>query len=122
MDRSHSDGIFQRMRQISMRLFLCVVVLAAILPVVGCTDGGSRAGQEGHASHKNSDNVKVALRPEHDSGAIENQVAYGYSVLASGPGGCSASSLAEKAAAQPLAKGPTGRPSAPEPEGPPRFP
>jgi hypothetical protein len=56
------------MRQISMRLFLCVVVLAAILPMVGCTDGGSQAEQEGHASHKNSDNVKVALRPEHDSG------------------------------------------------------
>jgi hypothetical protein len=56
------------MRQISMRLFLCVVVLAAILTMVGCTEGGSQAGQEGHVSHKNSDNVKVALRPEHDSG------------------------------------------------------
>ena len=51
-----------------MRLFLFVVVLVAILPMVGCTDGGSQAEQEGHASHKNSDNVKVALRPEHDSG------------------------------------------------------
>jgi hypothetical protein len=56
------------MRQISMRLFLCIVVLTAILPMVGCTDGGSQAEQEGHASHKNSDNVKVALRPEHHSG------------------------------------------------------
>jgi hypothetical protein len=56
------------MRQISMRLFLCVVVLTVILPMVGCTDGGSHAEQEGHASHKNSDNVKVALRPDHDSG------------------------------------------------------
>ena len=68
MYRSHSDGIFQRMRQISMRLFLCVVVLAVILTMVGCTEGGSQAGQEGPASHKNSDNVKVASRPEHDSG------------------------------------------------------
>jgi hypothetical protein len=51
-----------------MRLYLCVVVLTAISPMVGCTDGGSRAEQEGHASHKNSDNVKVALHPEHDSG------------------------------------------------------
>jgi hypothetical protein len=51
-----------------MRLFLFVVVLVAILPMVGCTDGGSQAEQEGRASHKNSDNVKVALRPEHDSG------------------------------------------------------
>jgi hypothetical protein len=56
------------MRQISMRPFLCAVVLAAILPMVGCTDGRSQAEQEGHASHKNSDSVKVALRPEHDSG------------------------------------------------------
>jgi hypothetical protein len=56
------------MRQISMRLFLCVVVLTAILPMVGCTDGGSQTEQEGHASHKNNDNVKVALHPEHDSG------------------------------------------------------
>jgi hypothetical protein len=46
-----------------MRLFLCVVVLTAILPMVGCTDGGSQAEQEGHASHKNSDNVTLALRP-----------------------------------------------------------
>src|SRR5215218_9960940 len=68
MYRSRSDGIFQLMRQISMRLFLCVVVLAAILPMVGCTDGGSPAEQEDHASHNNSDNIKVALRPEHDSG------------------------------------------------------
>jgi hypothetical protein len=56
------------MRQISMRLYLCVVVLTVILPMVGCTDGGSQAEQEGHASQKNSDNVKVALRPDHDSG------------------------------------------------------
>jgi hypothetical protein len=56
------------MRQIPMRLLLCVVVLAAVLPMVGCTDGGSQAEQEGHASHKNSDNVELALRPEHASG------------------------------------------------------
>jgi hypothetical protein len=55
------------MRQKSMRLFLCVVVLTVILPMVGCTDGGSQAEQVGEASHKNSDNVKVALRPDHDS-------------------------------------------------------
>jgi hypothetical protein len=56
------------MRQRSMRLFLCVVVLTNILPMVGCTDGGSQAEQEGQASHKNSDNVELALHPEHNSG------------------------------------------------------
>ena len=50
-----------------MQLFLCVVVLTVILPMVGCTDGGSQAEQVGDTSHKNSDNVKVALRPDHDS-------------------------------------------------------
>jgi len=49
-----------------MLLLLCFVVLAAIFFIVGCTDGSSQAGQEGHASH--SDNVKLALLPEHDSG------------------------------------------------------
>jgi hypothetical protein len=54
------------MRQILMLLLLCVVALAAIFLMVGCTDGSSQAGQEGHAPH--SENVKLALRPEHDSG------------------------------------------------------
>jgi hypothetical protein len=62
---SRSYGNFPRIRRIPM-LFLCFVVLAAIFFIVGCTDGSSQAGQEGHASH--SDNVKLALLPEHDSG------------------------------------------------------
>jgi hypothetical protein len=47
-------------------LLLCVVALPAIFLMVGCTDGSSQAGQEGHAP--TSDNVKLALVPEHDSG------------------------------------------------------
>jgi hypothetical protein len=47
-------------------LLLCVVALPAIILIVRCTDGGSQAGQEDHALH--SVNVKLALRPEHDSG------------------------------------------------------
>jgi hypothetical protein len=68
MYRLHSDSIFPSMRQIPMLLFLCVVVLLAICLMVGCTDGGSQAEQEGRAFHKKSDNVALALRPEHDSG------------------------------------------------------
>jgi hypothetical protein len=57
------------MRQIPMRLLLlCVVALLAIFLMVGCTDSASQAEQEGQASHKKSDNVELALRPEHDSG------------------------------------------------------
>jgi hypothetical protein len=51
-----------------MLLLLCVVALLAIFLMVGCTDGGSQAQQEGQASHKNSDKVEFALRAEHDSG------------------------------------------------------
>ena len=51
-----------------MLLLLCVVVLAAIFLMAGCTDGGSQAEQEGQASHKKSDNVELALHPEHNSG------------------------------------------------------
>jgi hypothetical protein len=55
-----------------MLLLLCVVALAAIFLMVGCTDGGSQGGsqaeQEDHAPHKKSENVELALRPEHDSG------------------------------------------------------
>jgi hypothetical protein len=47
-------------------MLLWVVGLAALFLLVGCTDGGSQAHQHGHASH--SDNVKLELRPEHDSG------------------------------------------------------
>jgi hypothetical protein len=47
-------------------LLLCVVALAAIFSIVGCTDGSSQAGQEGHAPH--SDATRLALVPEHDSG------------------------------------------------------
>jgi hypothetical protein len=55
------------MRQMPiLLLFLCVVALAAIFLVAGCTDAGTQVGQ-GPASPK-SDNVKLALRPEHDSG------------------------------------------------------
>src|SRR5215208_94802 len=34
--------------------------------LVGCTDGGSQAHQQGHASH--SDTIKLNMRSEHDSG------------------------------------------------------
>jgi len=47
-------------------LLLCVVGLPANCLMVGCTDGNSRAGQEGHAPH--SDDIKLALVPKHDSG------------------------------------------------------
>jgi hypothetical protein len=60
------------MRQILMLLLLCVVALAAIFLMVGCTDGGpqgsSQAEQEDRAPKKKSENVELALRPEHDSG------------------------------------------------------
>jgi hypothetical protein len=46
-------------------MLLCIVALPAIFLMVGCTDGGSQADQ-GHAHQ--SDNVKLELRPEHDSG------------------------------------------------------
>ena len=47
-------------------LLLCFVALLDISLFIGCADGSSQAGQEGHAPH--SDNVKLALLPEHDSG------------------------------------------------------
>jgi hypothetical protein len=51
------------MRQIPMPLLLlCVAAPLAIILMVGSTDGGSQA------SHKKSDNVELALPPEHDSG------------------------------------------------------
>jgi hypothetical protein len=49
-----------------MPILLWAVGLATLFLLVGCTDGGSQAHQHGHASH--SDNVKLELRPEHDSG------------------------------------------------------
>jgi len=53
------------MRRIA-RLLLCVVALPAIFfLMVVCTSGGSQA-EPGHAHQ--SDNVKLELRPEHDSG------------------------------------------------------
>jgi hypothetical protein len=58
------------MRQMPI-LLLCVVALAAIFLMVGCTDGGSQGGSraehEDHAPQKESDNVVLALRPAHDS-------------------------------------------------------
>jgi hypothetical protein len=65
MYRPRSYGIFPRMRRIPM-LLLCVVALLDIFLMVGCADGSSQAGQEGHAPH--SDNIKLALLPEQDSG------------------------------------------------------
>jgi hypothetical protein len=61
-----SDGIFLPMRWIPM-LLLCIVVLVAISYMVGCNNSGSQ-GARGPASHKKSDNVVLALRPERDSG------------------------------------------------------
>jgi hypothetical protein len=49
-------------------LLLCFAALAAIFLMVGCTGGRSQADQESHAPQKKSDNVKLALLPEHDSG------------------------------------------------------
>ena len=49
-------------------LLLCFAALAAIFLMVGCTDGSSKADQEGYASNKKSDNVRLDLPPEHDSG------------------------------------------------------
>ena len=66
MYRPRSDGISPRMGRIPMLLLLCLVALPAIFLMVGCTDGSSQAGQEDHAPR--SDNVKLALVPEHDSG------------------------------------------------------
>ena len=40
-----SDSIFARMRRMPI-LLLCVVALAALFELVGCTDGSSQAGQE----------------------------------------------------------------------------
>ena len=37
---ARSHGIFLPMRQIPMLFLLCVVALAAIFFMVGCTDGG----------------------------------------------------------------------------------
>jgi hypothetical protein len=49
-------------------LLLCFAALAAIFLMAGCTGGRSQADQESHAPQKKSDNVKLALLPEHDSG------------------------------------------------------
>ena len=46
-------------------MLLCVVALPAIFLMAGCTGGGSQ-GEQGHAPQ--SDDVKLDLRPEHDSG------------------------------------------------------
>ena len=62
-----SDDIFLPMRRIPMLLLLCVVMLAAIFFVVGCTDGRSQ-GAQGSASHTKSDYVELALHPEYNSG------------------------------------------------------
>jgi hypothetical protein len=59
-----SDAILHHMRRIPLLLFF-VVALWAIFLLVGCGSGGSQAGQ-GH-SHQ-SNNVRLDLRPEHDSG------------------------------------------------------
>jgi hypothetical protein len=63
------------MRQMPI-LLLCVVALAALFVLVGCTDGGPQGGQEAeqehHAPPKESDNVELTLRPEHDSGVSGN--------------------------------------------------
>jgi hypothetical protein len=63
------------MRQMPIVL-LCVVALAALFVLVGCTDGGpqggSRAEQGDHAPQKERDNVELTLRPEHDSGVSGN--------------------------------------------------
>ncbi len=49
------------------RLLLCFAALAAIFLMVGCTGGRLQADQESHVPQK-SDNVKLELRSEHDSG------------------------------------------------------
>ena len=46
---------------------LCFAALAALFSMLGCTGGRSQADQESHAPQK-SDNVKLALLSEHDSG------------------------------------------------------
>ena len=48
-------------------LLLCFAALAAIFSMLGCTGGRSQADQESHAPQE-SDNVKLALLSEHDSG------------------------------------------------------
>jgi hypothetical protein len=64
------------MRQMPILLLLCVVALAALFVLVGCTVGGpqgdSRAEQEDHAPQKESDNIELTLCPEHDSGVSGN--------------------------------------------------
>ena len=64
------------MRQMPILLLLCVVALATLFVLVGCTDGGpqggSRAEQVDHAPQKESDNIELTLRPEHDSGVSGN--------------------------------------------------
>jgi hypothetical protein len=47
-------------------LLLCVVVTPATFLMFGCSGGGSQ-GEQGHTYHQ-SGNVKLDLRPEHDSG------------------------------------------------------
>jgi hypothetical protein len=49
-------------------LLLCFAALAALFSMLGCTGGRSQADQESHAPQKKSDNVKLALLAEHDSG------------------------------------------------------
>jgi hypothetical protein len=63
MYRPRPDGIFPRMSWIA-RLLLWVVALLAIFSMIGCTGSGSQA-EPGHAHQ--SDNVKLELRPEHNS-------------------------------------------------------
>jgi len=60
---SRSDGMFPRMRQIPilLLLLLCVVALAAIFLVTGCTDSGSQAGQGTASLEDISEGVLVKL-------------------------------------------------------------
>src|SRR5687768_18613985 len=63
MHRPRSDGIFPRMRRIPMLLW--VLVPPTLFLMVGCTDGSSQ-GDQGHAHQ--SDNARLELHSEHDSG------------------------------------------------------
>ena len=67
--RPRSDGIFPRMRRILI-LLLCVMAFSATLLLVGCAGGsqGQEGGHEDHTTHHQGANIKLTLRPEHNSG------------------------------------------------------
>jgi hypothetical protein len=65
------DGNFPGMRRILILLLCFMALSATFFLVVGCSGGGSQGqegGREEHATHQQGHDVKITLRPKHNSG------------------------------------------------------